>query len=80
MPKYRVRWRGRENGKQVVHIHGKYGTLEEARTSIFEWWEKNNFRPPYIREWQEERTRGGIKTIIDYGSHCNFYEIWEVEK
>ncbi|EMG27513.1 hypothetical protein LFLEISCH_10759 [Listeria fleischmannii subsp. fleischmannii LU2006-1] len=56
-------------------IHGTYNSLDEAMESIYEWWELNEFDPPYIRHW----TIDG-KTTIDYGHHHIFYYIYEQEE
>lgn len=68
--KYQVEWKNditKEHNK-----HGVFDTFEEAMDSIYEWWEENNFNPPYIRRW----TKDGV-TTIDYGLHDMFYYIVE---
>ena len=70
---YIVHWKNYLN--DVENIHGKYNTLEDAISSIHDWWDKNNFSPPYIRVWTTDNI-----TNIDYGSHFCFYEIHKEEK
>ena len=68
--KYQVEWK---NDRTKEHNkHGVFNTFEEAIDSIYDWWEKNNFKPPYIRRWTEDRV-----TAIDYGFHNMFYYIVE---
>lgn len=68
--KYQVEWK--HNKTSEHNKHGIFDTFEEAMDSIYDWWEKNNFNPPYIRRWTED----GI-TTIDYGFHNMFYYIVE---
>lgn len=68
--KYQVEWK---NDRTKEHNkHGVFDTFDEAMDSIYDWWELNNFKPPYIRRWTED----GI-TTIDYGFHHMFYYIVE---
>lgn len=75
---YQVQWIGRSLNKkgtrviQVKNIHNSYKTFEEAEQSIYDWWKKNRYEPPYVRMWKD-----GNKTIIDYGPHACFYRIVE---
>ena len=70
---FEVHWKGTKDGKRVNETHGKFKTYTEAFQSIRNWWQKNDFEPPYVRKW----TRGNV-TVLDYGSHVCFYEIWEI--
>lgn len=56
--------------------HGIFRTQDDAFNSIKDWWELNDFEPPYIR------TIGGEDTVtaIDYGSHNSFYYIIPINK
>lgn len=68
--KYQVEWK---NDRTKEHNkHGVFNTFEEAMDSIYDWWEANEFTPPYIRRW----TKDGV-TTIDYGLHNMFYYIVE---
>lgn len=70
MNKYQVEWK---NDRTKEHNkHGVFDTFDEAMDSIYDWWEKNDFKPPYIRRWTED----GI-TTIDYGLYDMFYYIVE---
>lgn len=71
MIKYQVEWKHHQG--DIHNKHGVFDTFEEAMDSIYDWWEKNNFKPQYIRRW----TKDGV-TTIDYGSHNMFYYIVEV--
>lgn len=55
------------------NVHGIFNTLEEAQQSVRDWWKKNKFKPPYIRQWKQDN-----KTIWDYGSYTCFYQFWEI--
>lgn len=68
--KYQVEWKHHQ--ADIHNKHGVFDTFEEAIDSIYEWWETNNFTPPYIRRW----TKDGV-TTIDYGLHDMFYYIVE---
>ena len=74
MSMFEVEWHGYENGKPVVNKHGTFDTLDAAQNSVLEWWKKNGFEPPYIRQWKQENT-----VIWDYGSHICFYHFVEEE-
>lgn len=67
---YMVYWEG-ASGERTPH--GTYSTSDKAFESILEWWEKNDFEPPYIRSWKIDNIE-----YIDYGSHACFYLIKEV--
>ncbi len=67
---YEVHW---IHGKEDKH-HGTFETLEKAQDSVRAWWEKNNFKPYYVRQW----TRDNI-IIWDYGSHTMFYHFIKVD-
>ncbi|EUJ24336.1 hypothetical protein MFLO_15653 [Listeria floridensis FSL S10-1187] len=63
-----------DNHAKSHNIHGTYATFEEAKQSIFYWWNLNNFEPYYVRVW----TKDGV-TTFDYGMHSVFYKIYEIE-
>lgn len=71
MIKYQVEWKHHQ--PDIYKIHDVFDTYEEAMDSIYEWWEANNFKPPYTRRW----TENGV-TTIDYGLHDMFYYIREI--
>lgn len=49
---------------------GTYDTPDECLEIVYLWWEKNNFKPNYIRQWYSNNA-----LIIDYGNQTGFYEI-----
>nr|DAQ48242.1 MAG TPA: hypothetical protein [Bacteriophage sp.] len=70
---------GKVYRKKVHRAYGKYPTTRQAYNSMFEWWNKNKYKPKYIRLVPEEDEKG--KYIwIDYGLHTCFYHIRRVER
>ena len=65
---YQVIW---TNGK-IKHKHGVFASFDEAMQSIRDWWDKNDFTLPYVRQWKKDNI-----TYIDYGSHTMSYQIIE---
>ena len=61
---------------QIYHdeIHGTFKTVDEAMKSIQDWWDKNNFKPRYVRQMIDEC--GDL--WWDYGPHNAFYVLKEV--
>lgn len=52
--------------------HNICDTPNECMFDIYQWWDKHNFKPPYIRiidHTDKDYFR------IDYGNHYCFYEI-----
>ena len=70
--KYQVSWENKLTNE--INIHGTFETLQDALQSIYDWWDKNEFTPRYIRHWNT-----GNRATIDYGSQHMFYYISEVE-
>lgn len=70
--KYQVSWENRLTDE--INIHGTFEAFQEAFQSIYDWWEKNEFVPPYVRSWSVEN-----RTTVDYGNHHMFYYISEVK-
>nr|DAG84851.1 MAG TPA: Protein damX division, peptidoglycan binding domain [Caudoviricetes sp.] len=68
--KYTVQWV--TSGEEKTH--GTFNTFDEAMQSIFDWWKKHDYKPPYIRQWKSMRDDKEI-THIDYGLHSAFYQI-----
>lgn len=56
--------------------HGIFQTEDDAIKSIYAWWDINNFKPFYVRMWQD--TSGDLK--VDYGLHNCFYVIKKVNR
>lgn len=75
--KCQVEWHGIEKGKRVIKKHGIFDTEKEAEDSIFAWWKKNDFEPPYVIFRKEKDESGRNRVILDYGSHMSFYHIVE---
>ena len=76
MAMFKVEWHGCDEEYQpVVREHGTFDTLEAAQNSVREWWKKNDFEPPYIRQWKHDNT-----VVWDYGSHTCFYHFVEEEQ
>lgn len=73
MSKYQVHWVHEQLGKDETH--GEFDTHEQALQSIHDWWNKNDYKPVYVRMW----TRNGVSTI-DYGFHHMFYKIVEIKE
>lgn len=71
--KFKLTWEDRRENPTLIKEHGSFDTHEEAMQSIYDWWSKNEFSPPYIRTW----LRDNVATV-DYGSHYLFYKITEV--
>lgn len=69
--KYLVQW---VSGNRVVSSIRLFDTIKDAKNSVHNWWEKNGFKPPYIRELKEDNM-----IIWDYGSHRNFYQFLQVD-
>lgn len=56
--------------------HGIFRSTDDAYHAIEDWWELNDFKPPYVRVMGGE----GTVTAIDYGSYDNFYYIIPINK
>lgn len=55
--------------------HGMFNSLKEAQLSVRDWWLKNNFAPPYVRQCV---TKDG-DVWLDYGQYTAFYvfkQVW----
>ncbi|SEA15786.1 hypothetical protein [Selenomonas ruminantium] len=55
--------------------HGTFNSLKEAQLSVRDWWLKNNFSPPYVRQCL---TKNG-DVWLDYGQYTAFYvfkQVW----
>ena len=70
---YRVVWEDTTKNKR--EYHGSYKSYEEALQSIQDWWDKNNFKPVYVRILDYKHD-GYVK--IDYGNYNYFYYIEEI--
>lgn len=73
-------WRDVKKGKRS--FIGAFKNKEEAYASVWDWWQSHSFEPKYIRAHEEEFNLNGItrtRTILDYGSHSQFYQLWNVE-
>lgn len=70
---FKVEWHGCDGEhRPVVREYGTFDTLEAAQNSVREWWKKNGFELPYIRQWKHGNT-----VVWDYGFHicfCHFVE------
>ena len=63
---YEVHWLGYDrSGEKVDNTHGTFDTIEEAQKSVRDWWIKNKYEPPYVRQWTVED--GTV--VWDYGLH-----------
>ena len=69
--KYLVQW---VSGNHVVSSIGLFDTIKDAKDSVRNWWEKNRFTPPYVREIKKDNM-----VTWDYGSHHNFYQFLQVD-
>ena len=69
MKKYEVRWVSDSQDK----FHGLFETLDNAQNSVWHWWNKNNYKPPYVRAIIKEDC-----IVWDYGLHNAFYIFKEV--
>lgn len=68
---YTVKWETWGNGNpRTTTEHGTFITKEEAFQSIRDWWNINEYMPPYVR-WHVK----GKVTVIDYGLHFAHYTI-----
>lgn len=72
MKKYEVHWVNHRTNEDSTH--GQFDTLAEAIQSVYDWWDKNNFEPNYVRRWTVDGN-----TTLDYGYHHMFYIIKEIE-
>lgn len=70
--KYEVYW---QRDSEEPKYHGSYSTSEKAYKSILDWWQINEFEPPYVRSWHIDNVEH-----IDYGNHSCFYSIKEVRQ
>ena len=55
--------------------HGMFNSLKEAQLSVRDWWLKNSFAPPYVRQCL---TKNG-DVWLDYGQYTAFYvfkQVW----
>ena len=55
--------------------HGTFNSLKEAQLSVRDWWLKNHFSPPYVRQCVTDD--GNV--WLDYGQHTAFYvfkQVW----
>lgn len=69
--KYEVHWISGSQDK----THGVFSTLEAAQDSVRDWWEKNNYKTPYIRV-----IHGDDYVWWDYGLHNAFYVFKEIQE
>ena len=70
MSRYEVHWISGSQDK----FHGVFDTLEEAQNSVRDWWNKNNYTPPYVRTIIKKDC-----IVWDYGLHNAFYVFKNVE-
>lgn len=70
---YMLLWK--RNG-ETEGSHGIFETENDAIKSIYAWWDLNDFKPFYVRMWED--TSGDLK--VDYGLHNCFYVIKKVSK
>lgn len=56
--------------------HGTFNSLDEAQQSVRDWWQKNNFKPRYVRQIADGKGR----IWWDYGLHSSFYVFKEKTK
>ena len=66
--KFNLVYSDRLNG--VLVDLGTYNTPDECLEIVYQWWDMNNFKPNYIRQWYSNNA-----LIIDYGNQTGFYEI-----
>ena len=75
MKRYTVFWVN-ENTKEKTQ-HGTFNIYKDAFQSIVDWWNKNQYKPYYVRIYSCSENQN--TTIIDYGLHHCFYHIVEEE-
>lgn len=67
--------------KSIVDFIAPFSTQQNALDSMYGWWQKNDYEPPYVRMGELQTRFLDYDTFkglwIDYGSHHMFYEIWE---
>lgn len=69
---FSLQWK---KGETSIDNLGIYRSIDQALVAINDWWQLNDFKPKYIRQW----TNGNV-TTIDYGLHESFYKITKVDK
>lgn len=67
--------------RYIIDFIAPFRTQQNARDSMYGWWQKNDYEPQYVRMGELETRFLDYDTFkglwIDYGSYHTFYEIWE---
>lgn len=58
---------------------GRFNTHEEANAAIVKELNSKGIKPYYYRYWEEEE-EGEKVTVVDFGSHSEFYKKYEEGK
>lgn len=76
-PLYKLYWESSSELKE----HGNFNSIEDAYNAISKWWEKNNFKPNYVRLFTGKFKGSKINDtiIIDYGPYYSFYKIKKMD-
>lgn len=72
--KYQVSWKHHQLDEH--NVFEKFDTFDDAIQSIYDWWDKNDYTPNYVRYWKSSKSN---MWTIDYGFHHMFYYIEEIE-
>lgn len=68
--------------KHIIDFIAPFNAQQSAIDSMYGWWQKNDYEPPYVRISESKATYLNDYTFdalwIDYGSHHMFYEVWEI--